>query len=49
MAPISNHSFRATGTTAYLGNGGALEHAQAMIAHESPRRTRSSALDYNRS
>jgi site-specific recombinase XerD len=37
MAPIGNHSFRATGITAYLANGGALEHAQAMAAHESPR------------
>ena len=27
-APIGNHTFRATGITAYLGNGGALEHAQ---------------------
>jgi site-specific recombinase XerD len=33
MAPIGNHSFRATGITAYLANGGALEHAQAMAAH----------------
>jgi integrase len=24
MAPIGNHSFRATGITAYLSNGGAL-------------------------
>jgi integrase len=36
-APIGNHSFRATGITAYLSNGGALEHAQQMAAHESPR------------
>jgi integrase len=36
-APIGNHTFRATGITAYLANGGALEHAQAMAAHESPR------------
>lgn len=40
MAPIGNHTFRATGITAYLGNGGALEHAQAMAAHESPRTTK---------
>jgi hypothetical protein len=26
--------------TAYLANGGALEHAQAMAAHESPRTTK---------
>jgi hypothetical protein len=35
-APIGNHTFRATGITAYLGNGGTLEHAQSMAAHESP-------------
>jgi site-specific recombinase XerD len=40
FAPIGNHSFRATGITAYLSNGGALEHAQEMAAHESPRTTR---------
>jgi site-specific recombinase XerD len=40
MAPIGNHSFRATGITTYLENGGALEHAQAMAAHESPRTTK---------
>jgi integrase len=39
-APIGNHSFRATGITAYLANGGALEHAHAMAAHESPRTTK---------
>jgi integrase len=36
-APIGNHSFRATGITAYLSNGGALEHARRlppMKAHE---------------
>jgi len=35
-APIGNHTFRATDITAYLANGGALEHAQEMAAHESP-------------
>jgi hypothetical protein len=40
MAPIANHTFRATGITAYLSNGGALEHAQSMAAHESPRTTK---------
>jgi site-specific recombinase XerD len=30
MAPIGNHSFRATGIMAYLANGGTLEHAQSM-------------------
>ena len=39
-APIGCHSFRATGITAYLANGGSLEHAQAMAAHESPRTTK---------
>jgi site-specific recombinase XerD len=39
-APIGNHSFRATGITAYLLNGGALEHAQTMAGHESPRTTK---------
>ena len=38
--PIGNHSFRATAITAYLANGGALEHAQEMAAHESPRTTK---------
>jgi site-specific recombinase XerD len=37
---IGNHTFRATGITAYLGNGGTLEHAQEMAAHESPRTTK---------
>ena len=32
-APIGNHTFRATGITAYLANGGALEHVQEMAAH----------------
>jgi site-specific recombinase XerD len=39
-AAIGNHSFRATGIAAYLSNGGALEHAQEMAAHESPRTTK---------
>jgi Cation efflux family len=39
-APIGNHTFRASGITAYLANGGALEHAQEMAAHESPRTTK---------
>jgi site-specific recombinase XerD len=40
LAPIGNHTFRATGITAYLGNGGTLEHARSMAAHESPRTTK---------
>src|ERR1700720_2861305 len=39
-APIGCHTFRATGVTAHLANGGALEHAQEMAAHESPRTTK---------
>jgi hypothetical protein len=37
---MAQHAFRATGITAYLANGGALEHAQEMAAHESPRTTK---------
>ena len=39
-AEIGCHTFRATGITAYLANGGALKHAQKMAAHESPRTTK---------
>ena len=35
-----NHTFRATGITAYLANGGTIEKAQAIAAHESPRTTK---------
>jgi len=34
------HTFRATGITAYLENGGSLEHAQTIANHESPRTTK---------
>jgi integrase/recombinase XerD len=34
------HAFRATGITAYLENGGTIENAQAIAAHESPRTTK---------
>lgn len=37
---ITCHTFRATGITAYLENGGTLEHAQAIAAHESARTTK---------
>jgi site-specific recombinase XerD len=37
---ICCHTFRATGITAYLLNGGTLEHAQRIAAHESPRTTK---------
>ena len=36
---ISAHSFRATGITTYLQNGGKLEIAQRMAGHESSRTT----------
>ncbi len=39
-AAIGCHTFRATGITAYLENGGTIEHAQAIAAHESPRTTK---------
>jgi integrase len=34
------HTFRATGITTYMQNGGTLEHAQQIAAHESPRTTK---------
>lgn len=34
------HTFRATGITAYLKNGGLLEHAQRIAAHDSVRTTK---------
>ena len=37
---IGCHTFRGTGITAYLENGGTLEKAQLMAAHESPRTTK---------
>jgi integrase len=36
---IGNHTFRATGITAYLKNGGTLEKAAAMANHASTRTT----------
>jgi site-specific recombinase XerD len=36
----SCHTFRATGITAYLANGGTIENAQAIAGHESPRTTK---------
>lgn len=38
--PAGCHSFRATGITVYLENGGTLERAQKMAAHSSPRTTK---------
>jgi site-specific recombinase XerD len=40
LGRICNHSFRATGITVYLENGGALETAAHIAAHESPRTTK---------
>ncbi len=37
---ICNHTFRATGITAYLENGGTIEHAQQIANHESPKTTK---------
>ena len=37
---INCHSFRATGITNYLSNGGTLEDARAIAAHESSQTTR---------
>lgn len=37
---IGNRTFRATGITAYLKNGGTLEHAQTIANHSSPRTTK---------
>jgi integrase len=36
---LGNHSFRATGITTYLENGGTLEKAAAMANHASTRTT----------
>jgi integrase len=40
LTPLGCHTWRATGVTVYLENGGRLEHAQQMAAHESPRTTK---------
>jgi len=39
LTPVGCHTFRATGITNYLENGGTLEKAQFMAAHESSRTT----------
>jgi site-specific recombinase XerD len=36
---VDNHTFRATGITAYLKNGGTLENAATMANHASTRTT----------
>ena len=38
-AKIGNHTFRETGVTAYLKNGGTLERAAPMANHASTRTT----------
>lgn len=41
LSPVMTcHTFRATGITDYLQNGGTIEHAQQITAHESPRTTK---------
>jgi site-specific recombinase XerD len=37
---LTCHTFRATGITAYLENGGTIEKAQVIAGHESPRTTK---------
>ena len=37
---ICNHSFRATGITTFLLNGGTIEKARAIAGHESPKTTK---------
>jgi integrase/recombinase XerD len=37
---ICCHTFRATGITAYLEEGGTIEKAQAIAFHESPKTTK---------
>ena len=39
-ASTCSHTFRATGITAYLSNGGTLEHAQRIAGHASPKTTK---------
>lgn len=39
-AAVCCHTFRATGITAYLENGGTVENAQAIASHADPRTTR---------
>jgi site-specific recombinase XerD len=39
LTHVGNHTFRATGVTAYLKNGGTLERAAQMANHASTRTT----------
>ena len=38
--PFCNHTFRGTGITVFLNNGGSLEAAQDMANHSDPRTTK---------
>lgn len=40
LTRLGCHTFRATGITVYLLNGGLLEYAQQMAAHERARTTK---------
>jgi len=40
ITTIGNHSFRGTGSTNYLKNGGSLSEAQRKAGHANPRTTR---------
>ena len=37
---LCSHTFRGTGITTYLSNGGQIETAQAIAGHASPRTTK---------
>ena len=37
---VDGNTFRATGITAYLSNGGTIEHAQQIAGHASPKTTK---------
>jgi integrase/recombinase XerD len=39
-SPVGCHTWRATGVTIYLANGGRFEQAPQMAGHESPRTTK---------
>ena len=49
LTRIGNHTFRATGITAYLKNNGALETAQHIANHQSPAPPCSTTEDRKRS
>ena len=49
ITKLGCHTFRVTGITVYLLNGGLLEYAQQMAAHESARRRSSTTAAMVRS